>query len=204
MRVHWLLVILPISLLLACQSAETRDRDEAAVEPGARETGTASTPTASTPTSPAAGYEIHVVAPHVVEGQERGPFHHYCKPISPEPIIQCVIFESTDPAAPMTQVEYMVAKSITRETIALEDWNRDWHDHAIEIASGRVQVLDMPEDKAKEVAGLAATTDGLIFHLWPHGSQIPTGKVTIAQAVGHKPMSEEEYRSTATTTASNQ
>jgi len=148
--------------------------------------------------SPAKGYEIHVVAPHVVEGEERGPFHHYCKPISPEPVIQCLIFESTDPAAPMTQIEYMVAKSLTRSTIPLEEWNRDWHDHAVEIAGGRVQVLDMPEADAAKVAELAATTDGLIFHLWPHGSKIPTGKVTIAQAVGHVELSVEEYEDSVT------
>jgi hypothetical protein len=200
---HWLLTPLLLLVLLGCQRAETVGDEEATVEPAASDTGAASTPAASTPASPAAGFDIHVVAPHVVEGQERGPFHHYCKPISPEPIIQCVIFESTETAAPMTQVEYMVAKSITRETISLDDWNRDWHDHAIEIASGRVQVLDMPEEKAKEVAGLASTTDGVIFHLWPHGSQIPTGKVTIAQAVGHEAMTEEEYKATASTTASS-
>ena len=34
----------------------------------------------------------------------------------------------------------------------VKDWNKNWHDHTIEIASGRVQVLDLPQDKAKEVA----------------------------------------------------
>jgi hypothetical protein len=149
---------------------------------------------ATAPASPAAGFTIHVTAPHVVDGEEHGPFHHYCKPISPEPIIQCLIFDSTDPNAPMTQVEYMVAKSITRSTIALDDWNDDWHDHAIEIASGRVQVHDMPEADAAQVAALAGTTDGVIFHLWPIGSKIPTGDVSIAQAVGHEDMSEEEFQ----------
>lgn len=150
------------------------------------------------PASPAAGFTIHVTAPHVVDGEEHGPYHHYCKPISPEPIIQCLIFDSTDPNAPMTQVEYMVAKSITRSTIELDDWNDDWHDHAIEIAGGRVQVHDMPEADAAQVAALAATTDGVIFHLWPIGSSIPTGDVSIAQAVGHEDMSEEEFKAPLT------
>ena len=154
----------------------------------------ATTARAQTPASPAAGYDIHVTAPHVVNGEEHGPFHHYCKPISQEPIIQCLIFDSTEPNAPMTQVEYMVAKSITRSTLELDDWNENWHDHAIEIASGRVQVHDMPEEQAMQVAQLAGTTDGLIFHLWPVGSRIPTGEVSIAQAVGHVDMSEEEFK----------
>jgi hypothetical protein len=38
-----------------------------------------------------------------------------------------------------------------------------------------------------------ATTDGLIFHLWPHGSRIPTGESSIAQAVSHVALSEEEW-----------
>jgi hypothetical protein len=150
------------------------------------------------PASPAAGYDIHVTAPHVVDGEQHGPYHHYCKVISPEPIIQCLIFDSTEPNAPMTQVEYMVAKSITRSTIELDDWNEDWHDHAIEIASGRVQVLDVDEATAQSIATAASSTDGVIFHLWPVGSKIPTGDVSIAQAVGHEAMSEEEFKAPLT------
>jgi len=115
-----------------------------------------------------------------------GPFHHYCKVISPEPIIECLIYLSTDSLAPLSEIEYIVAKTVTRtDLISLADWNKNWHDHAQEISTGRVQVLDLPPDKAKEVANLVAQTDGIIFHLWPHGSKIPTGRVSIAQSVGH-------------------
>ncbi len=38
-----------------------------------------------------------------------------------------------------------------------------------------------------------ATTDGLIFHLWPDGSKIPTGQSSIAQAVSHVPLSSEDW-----------
>lgn len=136
---------------------------------------------------PTDGYTVHVLAPHVVKGQVMGPFHHYCKIISPEPIIQCQIYNSTDASAPLTQIEYIVAKSITRkgDILTLKQWNRDWHDHKQEIATGRVQVLDVtPEDGAK-IAATVSKTDGLIFDLWPHGSKIPTGASSIAQSVGH-------------------
>src|SRR3954471_5487438 len=63
---------------------------------------------------PTDGYTVHVLAPHVVKGKVMGPFHHYCKIISPEPIIQCQIYDSTDANAPLTQIEYIVAKSIPR------------------------------------------------------------------------------------------
>lgn len=136
--------------------------------------------------TPADGHEIHVVAPHVVDGKMMGPFHHYCKVISPEPIIECLIYESTEPNAKLTEIEYIVAKTLTRTgLVPLKVWNKNWHDHEQEISTGRVQVLDMPADKAKEVADLVAKTDGIIFHLWPRDAKLPNGKVTIAQSVGH-------------------
>src|SRR2546427_2495523 len=69
---------------------------------------------APSPMTPADGHTIHVLAPHVIEGHVMGPFHHYCKVISPEPIIECLIYLSTDSMAPLTEIEYIVAKSMTR------------------------------------------------------------------------------------------
>ena len=54
-------------------------------------------------------------------------------------------------------------------------------------------ISGLPEDEAAATAEVAKTTDGVIFHLWPHGSRIPTGRVTVAQAVGHQPLSDAEY-----------
>jgi hypothetical protein len=147
----------------------------------------------STPMSPAAGHDIHVLAPHFMNGKVMGPFHHYCKVVAPDPIIECLIYESSDPGARLTDVEYIVAKKITRtDAISLADWNRNWHDHAAEIATGRVQVLDLPPEKAREVADLVATTDGIVFHLWAQADRVPSGTVTIPQAVGHTNISARE------------
>ncbi|HVG03125.1 MAG TPA: DUF1264 domain-containing protein [Nitrospira sp.] len=136
--------------------------------------------------TPAQGYTIHVLAPHQFEdGSVHGPYHHYCKPISSE-VLQCLLFESADANALLTDIEYFVAKSVARANVSLETWNKYYHDHEVEIASGRVQVLDMPEAQAKEVAAIAAKTDGIIFHLWPKGAKAPNGEVGHPQAVGHK------------------
>ena len=143
--------------------------------------------------SPAEGYTVHVLAPHRVDGHEMGPYHHYCKVLGPEPIIQCLIYESTDANARLSQVEFIVAKQLTRNQVSLKDWNANWHDHTIEIASGRVQVLDLPPDKAKEVADLVSTTDGLIVHFYYDGN-LPNGRTSVAQAVGHTPMKEAEFK----------
>jgi len=141
-------------------------------------------------TTPADGHDIHVVAPHVVEGKVMGPYHHYCKGVSDE-VLECLIYESTDPKALMVQVEYFIAKSVSRPNVPLSTWNKYYHDHAVEIASGRVQVLDRPEAEAKKIAEVAAQTDGIIFHLWwPHGARAPNGEVKHPQSISHKPRTE--------------
>jgi uncharacterized protein DUF1264 len=147
------------------------------------------------PATPADGHTVHVTAPHVVAGKVMGPYHHYCKVLSPEPVIECLCYLSSDPNARLEQVEYILAKSITRTgPVTLADWNRNWHDHKQEIATGRVQVLDMPPDKAKEVADLVSTTDGIIFHLWSHDAKVPSGRVMIAQSVGHVNLKGSEFK----------
>ena len=145
--------------------------------------------------TPADGHTIHVTAPHVVAGKVMGPYHHYCKVLSPEPVIECLCYESSEPGARLQQVEYIVAKSITRTgAVSLANWNQNWHDHAQEIATGRVQVHDLPPDKAKEVADLVATTDGIIFHLWSHEDTVPSGTVIVAQSVGHLNLTAAELK----------
>jgi hypothetical protein len=137
--------------------------------------------------TPADGHTIHVTAPHTVNGHVMGPYHHYCKGVTPE-IFECLIYDSDEPNALLKQVEYFVAKSVSRPNVPLKTWNRYYHDHAIEIASGRVKVLDVSDEEAKKIAETASQTDGIIFHLWwPDDAKAPNGTVIHAQAVGHKP-----------------
>src|SRR6266540_4029638 len=140
--------------------------------------------------TPADGFTIHVMAPHKMEdGTIAGPFHHYCKGISPE-VLQCLLFESTDPNALLVEVEYFIAKPVSRAHVPLKTWNKYYHDHQVEIDTGRVQVLDVPEAQAKEIAATAAKTDGIIFHLWPKGAKAPDGSVGNPTSVGHKERKE--------------
>ncbi len=138
-------------------------------------------------TRPSEGYNIHVLAPHVVDGHTMGPYHHYCKVVGEGPQIACLIYESTEPNAMLVQVEYIFGKKLTRPNMSLRHWNKNWHDHKQEISTGRVQVLDMPPDKAKEVADLVATTDGIIYHIYFTDTTppLPAGRTSIAQSVGH-------------------
>ena len=145
--------------------------------------GCMTSPAMSGSPSPAEGYDIHVQAPHLMhDGTVGGPFHHFCKGIN-DKILQCLLFESTDHNAPLVAVEYFVAKDLSR-TLPLIQWHRYFHDHKVEIATGRVQVIS-PADKAAEIAEAASKTDGVIFHLWQKGQEFPDGTVTIPQSLGH-------------------
>ena len=144
--------------------------------------------------TPADGHTIHVVAPHIVDGKEMGPFHHYCKPVS-DTVIECLIYDSEDPNALLKQVEYFIAKSVTTPNVPLKTWNKYYHDHRVEIAGGRVKVLDATEAETAKIVDIASKTDGIVFSLWqPEGAKAPLGDVRHPQAVGHKPLTEAQYK----------
>jgi hypothetical protein len=137
-------------------------------------------------TGPAEGYTIHVSASHQMEdGTVGGPYHHYCKPVQQGRIFQCLLFKSTDPNADLVGVEYFVDKELARKYVPLIQWNRHFHDHEVEIAAGRIKILDVTPEEANAIARKAAGTDGIIFELWQEGQPIPDGKVTFPTAVGH-------------------
>ena len=60
------------------------------------------------------------------------------------------------------------------------------------IATGRVQVLDVSAQKAKEITAAASNTDGIIFHLWPMRAKVPNGDVGFPTAISHKPVEKLE------------
>ena len=135
--------------------------------------------------NPLMGYTIHITAPHVMDGEIVGPFHHFCKPINAQ-IIQCILFDSDAPNARMIEVEYMVSKDAVRSAIPECSRCKNWHDHAQEIATGRVAIINPSDPKEqKALAEYVGKTDGIIIHLWPKGAPFPDGTVSIAQSIGH-------------------
>ena len=147
--------------------------------------GLLSAPAFAADKNPLSGYTIHVVAPHVMDGEVIGPFHHYCKPINDD-VIQCILFESTEPNARLTEIEYMVSKKLTGSAIPKWSHTQNWHDHKQEIETGRVAIVNPSDPKEqKGLADYVSGTDGIIFHLWPKDAPIPDGSVGIAQSVGH-------------------
>ena len=136
---------------------------------------------------PAEGYDIHVQAPHMMaDGTVGGPYHHYCKGIESGKILQCLLFKSTKPDAKLVAVEYFIEKNLARKNVPLIQWNRAFHDHQVEIDTGRVAVLDIDDPKKlKSVVDAAAKTDGVIFHLWAKDKVVPDGNVTNPTSIGH-------------------
>jgi len=68
-----------------------------------------------------------------------GPYDHYCKVLSHEPMIECLCYRWSDPSARLEQIEYIIARSITRtDAVTLNDWNKNWHDHQQERNGTRV------------------------------------------------------------------
>jgi hypothetical protein len=144
--------------------------------------------------SPAEGYNIHILAPHRHEdGTVHGTYHHFCKSIKPE-VMQCMIFLTDDPNAELVEIEYFINKNLVRANVTLEQWNNHYHDHAEEIASGRVQILGVSPEKAKQIAQAASKTDGIIFHLWPMGAIVPNGNVSFPTALSHKNLKKLEIQ----------
>jgi len=147
--------------------------------------GFLSSPAIAADKNPLSGYTIHVAAPHVMDGEIMGPYHHYCKAINAD-VIQCILFESTEPNARMTEVEYMVSKRLARSVIPKWSHTKNWHDHKQEIDTGRVAILHPTDpEEQKALAEYVSGTDGIIFHLWPEGAPIPDGSVHIPQSVGN-------------------
>ena len=136
---------------------------------------------------PTDGFDIHVQAPHMMaDGTVGGPYHHYCKGIQNGEILQCLLFESTKPDAKLVAIEYFIEKNLARKNVPLIQWNRAFHDHEVEIAGGRVVILDPKDPEGKKaVAAAAGKTDGVIFHLWGKDQVVPDGTVTIPNAIGH-------------------
>src|SRR5260370_24521460 len=81
-----------------------------------------SAPPQEKPRTPAEGHDIHVLAPHQIDGQVMGPYHHHCKAVSNE-VLEFLIYESTEPNALLKQVEYFVLKRVSRPNVPLEIWN---------------------------------------------------------------------------------
>src|SRR5260370_27893586 len=80
--------------------------------------------------TPVDGYTVHVTAPHLVNGHVMGPYQHYCKVIAPDPYIVGQIYDNTDPKAPLTQIEFIIATNLTRPANYSQELRLLLHHHS--------------------------------------------------------------------------
>ena len=150
------------------------------------------------PTSPANGYDVHVTAPHVVDGVPMGPYHHYCKVLNADPVIQCLVFASTAPDARLEQIEYVIAKSITRTGRGVVE---GLEPKLARSPAGNQHGPGAGARAAARTGEAGGRSDGDSrrhhLHLWSHDEKVPGGKVSIAQSVGHLHLSSEAFQAGA-------
>jgi len=97
------------------------------------------------------------------------------------------------------QVKYFVAKNVSRSNVSLETWNKFYHDHTVEIATGRVQVLTgrlrRPRKLPKPPLKPTASFSPLVARRW----EGPNGTVGHPQSVGHKELTAKGILGQVTT-----
>ncbi|KAI9127098.1 hypothetical protein K1719_001657 [Acacia pycnantha] len=100
--------------------------------------------------------------------------HHFCSRLSQD-FLQCVVYASNEPKAPLLGVEYVVSDNIF-ETFPPEE-QKLWHSHAYEIKSGLWVNPRVPEMIAKPELENFAKTYGKFWCTWQfdRGDKLPMG-----------------------------
>jgi hypothetical protein len=93
--------------------------------------------------------------------------HHLCQPLTPD-LIQCVLYDSNQPGAKLTGIEYIIPGKRFDQLPAQE--KQYWHPHNFEILSGTLVGPELPDDMQL----LAGNIDsyGKTFHTWMTGTMV--------------------------------
>jgi hypothetical protein len=70
--------------------------------------------------------------------------------------------------------------------VPLIQWDTNFHDHQVEIDTGRVAILDIDDpNKVQALAEAAGKTNEVIFHLLGKDQIVPDRTITIPNSLGH-------------------
>ncbi len=144
------------SLILSPESSEAANHDPKA--PAAKPT-------------PVSGPFAHFCGIHVAKKDPRLQFitQHYCVAHSSghdgEKLFQCILFDTTGPAAKLIGVEYIVSDAVYRK-LPIEE-KRYWHPHTYEVLSGGLVAPEMKSEDEAAFMKLILTTWGKTWHTWP-------------------------------------
>lgn len=91
--------------------------------------------------------------------------HHFCEQINPD-LMQCALYDSNEPDAKLTGIEYIVSGE--RFDQLPEEEKQYWHPHNFEILSGVLVAPEVPDDM--ELLAGKMNSYGKTFHMWMTGT----------------------------------
>lgn len=135
-------------------------------------------PTGAASTSPASGWTIHIDALKHFKNHPDEVAHHWCRSIGGDSL-QCQIYASDDPNAPMVATELIVPTATWKAFPASEQ--QYWHYHRTEIPKVSAKMPDVSADEAKAMVAKLQETYGKVYVIWdPMDSKEPVGTPSIS------------------------
>lgn len=142
------------------------------------------TPTGGDPTG---GDRVHVDLAIHFPWDPDAIAHHWCKPVAGG-FVECLIYASDDPDAPLVAVEEVVGEA-TYESFDAEEQAR-WHSNVEEAASGSDPSGPAPsfEEAATAAAAAGGASYGKLILLFdPTSGDLPTGEPRVVYPHGTEP-----------------
>jgi len=149
--------------------------------------GTAAQDATPAGTNPSAGDRIHLDLAVHLPWDPAAIAHHWCKPVGGG-FIECLIYASDDPDAPLIAVEEVVDEATYNSFDPAEQ--QLWHSNVAEAAAGSDPNRPAPslEEAAAEAAEGGGATYGKLILLWdPTSGDLPTGQPQVIYPHGTEP-----------------
>lgn len=134
---------------------------------------------------PTAKLDVHIVGFHPMRDapDHQMEAHHFCRQVN-EDFAQCALFDSAEPGANLTGVEYIVSERVFASLP--EDERAYWHPHNGEILSGQLVAPGLPRIAETELMRSKLNSYGKTWHTWhtrhgtAPGDALPLGPAALA------------------------
>jgi hypothetical protein len=130
--------------------------------------------------APMAGPFAHFCGIHIAKKDPKFQIltQHYCVGHSEahhEDMFQCILFDSTEKAAKLVGVEYIISDKTYRDLPEAE--KKYWHPHTYEVLGGGLIAPGMDPDKEMDFMKMVMNTWGKTWHTWPDPkTPVPMGE----------------------------
>ena len=132
---------------------------------------------------PANGWTIHIDAQKHFPNHPTEWAHHWCKAVAGG-MLECQIYGSDDPNAPMVATEMIVQPAVYKTFDAKEQ--ALWHWHKTEIAKVNAKMPDISAAEAKKMVEQITPTYGKVYVLYdPMDTKTPVGQPVVNNLEGN-------------------